>query len=377
MKLLYAGEGIAPVDTFKRLLLVADEVAFMDKPSVKLGMGGTVGLNSPARQLHNEPDAPVTIRVFTPPGGHESTLYYEAIRADLANPAFVKNVLEGLQHSDVFAGRFLLPTGRYSVTRSEGVEHLGSQIRAALLADDRLWQPPPDAELEWPLMFDIESDIGRLNTLKMILTYASIQVSSSHMVAAKEGIAPVTDDPYLSRLLAMRAVAPLPDGTSIMAPFLGIEMTKIVIPDEVLDKLEIPALIAYRKEAAPAYRAWAIDINRAAAEIANVPIVDAAAEVQKIIAKELGPGLIEYRHAMESARDKLFGDLMKRIIGPINVSALSVAYVAQGWPGLLAAIAVGAMPIVVPPLIDFNAARRDAARKHSVSYLIGAAATTL
>ena len=122
MKLLYAGKDIAPFDTFKRMLLVADDIGFLDKPSVKLGMGGTVGANSPARQFRNEPEAPVKISVFTPPQGHESTLYYDAIRDDLANPVFVQIFLDGLRYSDAFAEKFLASSGRYGVMRPGGTD---------------------------------------------------------------------------------------------------------------------------------------------------------------------------------------------------------------------------------------------------------------
>jgi hypothetical protein len=49
MRLLFTGSFLPPEATFMRLLLVADEIAVMDRPSINFGDWGTVGSTSPMR----------------------------------------------------------------------------------------------------------------------------------------------------------------------------------------------------------------------------------------------------------------------------------------------------------------------------------------
>jgi hypothetical protein len=48
MKIVYFGESLCRFETLQRLFLVADEIAFLDRPSVGFGNWGTVGEPSPA-----------------------------------------------------------------------------------------------------------------------------------------------------------------------------------------------------------------------------------------------------------------------------------------------------------------------------------------
>ena len=58
MRVLYSGGTICSIETLKRLVLLADEIAFMDRPSVAFGNFGTVGRDSEFRQFRFD-DAPV------------------------------------------------------------------------------------------------------------------------------------------------------------------------------------------------------------------------------------------------------------------------------------------------------------------------------
>jgi hypothetical protein len=73
--------------TLKRLLIVGDELAFMDRPSVTFKQWGTVGRNSPMRRLPFE-TAPVQVRVFEPPSGPAENFFLSYIEADLTSPDF-------------------------------------------------------------------------------------------------------------------------------------------------------------------------------------------------------------------------------------------------------------------------------------------------
>src|SRR5690242_5553351 len=103
MKLLFTGEMLCSIDTLRRLLLVAEEIAFLDRPSVNLGNGGTIGMQSPWRQVRMPEDSPVKISVHAPPPGMDEKKYASAIAEDLSNPRFIAAVFDGLRTDPDFA----------------------------------------------------------------------------------------------------------------------------------------------------------------------------------------------------------------------------------------------------------------------------------
>jgi hypothetical protein len=89
MKLLFTGDPGCSGQTLKRLMIIGEELAFMDRPSVTVGGGTMIGINSPLRQF--EPamqETQPSLKVYTPPVGPISPLHEEYARRDLANPAF-------------------------------------------------------------------------------------------------------------------------------------------------------------------------------------------------------------------------------------------------------------------------------------------------
>ena len=66
MKLLYSGEEFCDQPVMKRMLVVAAEIHFMDRPSVTFKNWGTVGSDSYARRI-DWSGSPVLIDVFKPP----------------------------------------------------------------------------------------------------------------------------------------------------------------------------------------------------------------------------------------------------------------------------------------------------------------------
>jgi hypothetical protein len=61
---------------------------------------------------------------------------------------------------------------------------------------------------------------------------------------------PVTDDRFFATLLAMRSSdRKYVGGSSVLAALLGLAVMRSVIPDEVLGKISIGAILDYREEA--------------------------------------------------------------------------------------------------------------------------------
>jgi hypothetical protein len=101
---------------------------------------------------------------------------------------------------------------------------------------------------------------------------------------------------------------------------------------------------------------------------------------KKILAIELMPKLIGYENEMASVRDKLYADLVNRVI-TWELPTISAAYFtnlshhdgltlfAEGIKA--AAVAFAGFKAVVPALTEYVTSKRAAKRKHAVSYLVG------
>jgi hypothetical protein len=192
---------------------------------------------------------------------------------------------------------------------------------------------------------------------------------------------PVADDQTYPKLLALRTSSPqYVGGMSRMAPLLGMQFARAVIPDEMLGKLDFKDIFEYRTASKDIYEAWSVEVNRAAAKITDSELSNPEDAIQKILATELLPKVREFENEMASVRDKLFGDLINRVVTwelP-TISAVyftnlghldGLALFAEGIKA--AAVAFAGAKAVVPALTEYVTAKRGIKRKHAVSYLVG------
>jgi hypothetical protein len=367
MKLLFTGDPGCSAQTLKRLMIIGEELAFMDRPSVTVGGWTMIGINSPLRQF--EPamqDTQPSLKVYTPPVGPISPLHEEYARRDLANPAFRGAFLRGLQTSDDFAFKFLQLKADYGPPAGTG-----ENIRQALLNDPAL----EEAEISGPRLqgrpFQIDTANGRLDTLRMLLTEASVRLTGTLAVASETGLLPVADDPIIAELFAMRSSGKeYVGGTASLAPWLGLEVATAVVPDEALAKLNYTDILDYRKTAKDAYNNWFVTINKWASEIDAMTPAEVAKHLQKLQAEKINPSIIEYRSEMKAIAEKLWGDLLKTF-ARYPIPALSLGYVFDFSPAKLLMTAAAALSPAIPALVDYLQANRNLDRKHASAYLIG------
>ncbi len=140
MRLLFTGSSAPPGATFKRLLMIADEIAVMDRPSVTFGDWGTVGSGSPLRPwIPAFAETPVKLVAYSPPSGPVSELYQRYVQADLENAEFKTILLEGLTRDETFAGKLVQMEGQY---RSGGRVLRGGDLLKELVSDAALSAAP-------------------------------------------------------------------------------------------------------------------------------------------------------------------------------------------------------------------------------------------
>jgi len=198
MRLLITGYHVPSLPTLKRLILVADEIGFLDRPSVTFQNWGTIGRVSDIRQFKVE-DSPITISVHESPSGPAEGLYLPYISADLRNHTFLQVVFEGLKE-DSFAWKFIQPMGKHG---ADGT--LGTELRQDLLSDPSLpAQNLDDDDIKAVFTAKCGTVEHRRALFKMTAAQASIAITSSLAITAQTGLAPVSGDSHLCRLLALR-----------------------------------------------------------------------------------------------------------------------------------------------------------------------------
>ncbi len=365
MKLLYSGSSFCDEVTLKRLLVVAEEIQFMDRPSVTFGNWGTIGQDSFARRIDST-GSPVGISAISPPTDPLRNLYSPFLKADINNPQFAACILRGLKSSDIFASKFIQLNANY------GNGLTGSDIVETLRAcGNELIQDLNDEPPAGPHTFNVSIDEGKRETLKAILFDASIQVTSTLMVAEQEGTIPVSEDPFFAELIALRATDSGYVGhTPKAAPYVGLDIAKAVIPDEMLSQMQVPDILKYREKSKDAYEAWTTEINRATSSIGGMGTGVSPDEIARIVTADLIPQLTEYKNEMSAIRDDLFASLVKKVV-KWEMPTISFAYLADlGFAGAIT-LFVSALAPAVPDTIDYFKDRRNAERRNAMAFLIG------
>jgi hypothetical protein len=286
------------------------------------------------------------------------------VETDLCNPEFARVFLAGLRGDAVFADKFLQPKGNYR-------SGTGTEVRKALVADESLHKAALSKPLDVSKFFQIDSPDGRRETLKMLLADASIQVTNALIISEDTGMAPVTDDAYFAQLLALRSSSsPYLGDVQGSAVSLAVEVSRAVVPEEALEKLTISDLLEYRETTKEAYTAWAVEMERLGAILSQLSPTEAAKEIPRIVATDVAPRILQYRNDMISARDKLFGDMIKQIT-KWEVPSLSLAYLADISPAAAIVFFASALIPAIPGVVDYFNRRREIARSNSMTYLIG------
>lgn len=363
MRVLYSGESICSFETLQRLILLANEITFMDRPSVTFGKFGTVGAPSEFRQI-NTADAPIQFSILAPPSGPANQLYRRYVESDLQDSTFIRTVLDGIKNDPLFRSRVIQTSAHYGWGT-------GQQIVEALIKDPSLYEGTYDLERDPKLIFVPDTVEGRRQTLGTLLLEASIHTTNALVVAEEAQLIPVSDDPYFCQLLALRTSAEHYVYQPVaFAPLLGLAVAESVLPDESLKNLSIPDLFEFRLAAKEQYEAWSKEIEQLSLRLLEVPADRISGEAVKLVITDIRPRVDELRRDLESARDKLFGDLVKSVTR-WEVPVLSLSYISGlSLPSAFAAFASALTP-AIPSVVDYFTQRRALHRNNSMAYLVG------
>jgi hypothetical protein len=108
-------------------------------------------------------------------------------------------------------------------------------------------------------------------------------------------------------------------------------------------------------------------------KIDDLAVAEAQARIPKLITTELEPKIIAYKAEMANIRDSLFGDIVKGVTN-WKVPTLSFGSMATlGFTAAITAFVSSVAGMAAGPIADYVKSKRNIARKHAVSYLVGLA----
>jgi hypothetical protein len=363
VKLLYIGGVQPPFSDLKRLLLLGSELSFMDRPSVTFKDWGTIGRASPMRSMDST-GSPVSILVHEPPSGPAKYGYEEYVEADLENPRFREAVLNGLRADDRFARKFLQFNADYGGLK-------GRDLRDQIIADSDLLTAKLTPFDPKAMKDGTATPAGRRAAFHMLLAEASIEVTAAQYVASHTGSIPISEVPAFASLLSLRtADSGYVGDKALIAPWLAASIVEAVVPDSLLQQLELKQILEYRHKTKDAYDGFMAEVERLTAVMGEIDSGKAVQEIPRIIAGEVTPRVTEFRDEMLGARDELFADLLKKVI-VWEVPAVSVGFLSGNSFAAAAVAFLGIVGAAAPGVIDYVVKERAIKRKNAFAYLLG------
>lgn len=309
MKFVFSDSPNIDELTFKRLLLLGDEIAFVERPSIQFIKDlGTVSSPSGIRGLLPQfENAPVKLRVEMPPDTVFSSGFYQHyFKLDIANPDFISSVIEGVRnrwfYSHFFDTENNRATAEFKDFHSWILNNQKEISRTDLNSIDLTG-----------FHFEIKNKDNAYQAVKMILSEESLRVTSVTHISNKIGSNPTSINPFLDRLINLRLSSELYTGKSHASKSLGMKLFQSMIPDEALLKISVEDLLSFREETKQYYEGWSIEINKLEAQLAKDGFALTDKDIQNIIDTEINPKLFELKNEIRRVRNKKFADILKLV----------------------------------------------------------------
>ena len=372
ISVLYYPDFFVAKNTLKKAILLFDELHITDRPSFSFAdIGGTIGAASPLRgwdaKFRNEG---FPLYVHSAPMGQVTGELHGQVQADVNDPEFLRRFQLGLKNSEGFRS-VQLPPGNYgefgdqdgmiqkltTVDLSTELKPYGSAT--ALFEDQNVH------------LFRAADSLSCAKSLVFHAVMCSTKLNFALSEAAKRGFVPLADArPYGDLLGAKytRAIRNLePAKNNLQLTDFMFAIFDELVPTELLDKLDFPDVMRYRKASEKDREAFLEHV--AVLHAKQDPFGtgnDYATEIHKLVMTEILPAAREFRNKLQTTRETLFGALVKGAIGaPVVPVLLGVlGYLSLG--NLLSAAGL----YIAKAAIDQILAERAIRRECSISYIL-------
>jgi len=366
MNLIYSDGPDTDGLTFRRLLLLGSELTFVNRPSIQMAKDfGTVAVASGVTQV--QPlfaGSPIKLNVGTPPDTvFASSFYREYFQKDLQNPLFIEIVIDGIV--DNWFHHWMFDNTKM-VNEFSDLKNWIITNRKELIATDFSSVEKPDKP------FSLSNKTDALFAFWTMLFEESLQVTAVLSIAEKFGGSPLSINPHLNRLIALRLSSSVYNGKLIQTKSLGMRLFESMIPDEALAQLSLEDILKFREKTKDYYDVWEAEINKLESQYLLQDINYSPVEFQKVLDQEIRPRVIEYKNEISKIRNELFANLLK------TVKNVGISFVAGGT---LSAISPGAAiagfiaanlktPELTDGLIDGYFKMKDFQKSNGMTYIL-------
>jgi hypothetical protein len=334
MKLVFSDSPNIDELTFKRLLLLGEEIAFVERPSIQFIEDiGTIATPSGIRGLLPKfEDSPVKLRVEMPPDTvFSSGFYQQYFKTDIANPDFISTVIEGIRNRWFYSHYF-------DTEKNRATAEFKDFHSWVLNNQEEISQTDLNSVDLTGFHFEINNKENAYQAVKMILSEESLRVTSVTHISNKIASNPTSINPFLDKLINLRLSSEIYTGKNHNSKSLGMKLFQSMIPDEALLKIPVEEILSFREDTKKYYAAWTIEINKLEAQLAKEGFALSDKDIQNIIDTEINPKLLDLKNEIRRVRDKKFADILKvvknnvvAVIAGGSLSAISLPAAILGF----------------------------------------------
>jgi hypothetical protein len=367
---------VAEDATFKKAILLFDELHFIDRPSFMFGNYGTIATESPLRPYEKPlQENGVPLFIHKPHSGPVVGEFLEQVKADVNDPEFLRRFQAGLTTSLVFRDHQIPPGNYGEVGNQEDVTR--SLVQLDLDTVFNQYDSPMDlisnAKIEH---FRFRNDAERAKRLASQAMACSAVINFALNVGQSRGMIPMADaGPYQDLLGAKyaRAARQL-EGTDsrVQVTDLGFAIFDALLPAERLAPLTFGQLVDYRKESGKAREAFLEHLSALQGRLGDVGSNgDYSGTIKDIINSDILDAARTFKNDIDSIFEKLYGKLLIGALGFLGGGPAALQYFGGlSWPHLLSLAGVAGTALG-GSAIEAKLGMRSAKRECAISYVLG------
>ena len=393
---LFYGHHHTDFLTFKKALLLYDELHFLDRPSFGLGDVGvsfhTIGAPSPYRDFIQDLNRAGFKLICHEPLIHgpikEHDVMIASVSEDMKDRKFVQTFIRAFLNYKGFSDLFLSPDGKYPVSgkHDDKIDEgpTGSDIKRALSKVN--WSSiefdfnslSHAIEKEKPIIFNMDSRENLKFTMQWFICEASFILNASLLSTIEINSVPFTSiQPYHELLLVKynRAktsnILQLPQTTKIS--YIADTIFDEIIHPQNLEGRSVLDILKFKERHVDEIKSFRYYLRELQTYIESQPFnPKMETDIQKIIDTKINPLVKKHRDDLKTSWEDLFGNIINGVFK--NELKYYSFMVAAGLSfDLLPMIGIAGGIIAdwtAVPVKNFIIKRRRIHRDNSLSYLL-------
>lgn len=378
VSVFYYPSMVAEDATFKKAILLFDEIHFIDRPSFSIGNFCTIACPSPLRQCEQSFRAGgIPLYVHEPKAGRVIGDFLEQVQSDINDVEFLRRFQKGLQDSLIFRDQQIAHGNYGEVGSHEAV--LLELLKVNVDTDFGEVSKPEDLLYDdkiQPMRFKTPAE--RAKSLVYDASKCSAMVNFALNASQHRGVAPLADSVVYQNLLGVkytRAVSNVGKSEpQIHVSDLSFAILDELVPAERLEQMNYGDVVRYRKESAAAREAFLEYLSTLHAKQSAITDDDYAGALTTIVNTEILPEARKFKNKMASIHDNLFGNLAAKTLKYVGGGGAGMqVFGGLSWGSLLhlAGLAVAAGAAIGEVAIGAKVAERATRRDCAISYVLG------